>query len=197
MSAVVSSADTSRKAEWSDERLVKACIKGDEDAWSLLIDKYKNLIFSIPIKYEFSREDASDIFQSICVELVSELPRLREPRALPKWLIQATSHKCQHWKRREHRYVATEEIGDVRDQRQTARAEEIIGQVQEQQILRESLRALRPRCMQLIQMLFFRTPAPSYREIAQQLGLATGSIGFIRGRCLDQLRKQLLSRGWK
>ena len=45
-------------------------------------------------------------------------------------------------------------------------------------------------------MLFFETPARPYDEIAKELGLATGSIGFIRGRCLAQLRKQLEKKGF-
>ncbi|MFZ3363707.1 MAG: hypothetical protein WA153_09715, partial [Candidatus Acidiferrales bacterium] len=69
---------------WTDTRLVKECLRGSEAAWSALIDKYKNLIFSIPIKYGFSSDDATDIFQAVCVELLSELPKLRKPKALPK-----------------------------------------------------------------------------------------------------------------
>ena len=52
----------------SDERLIKACLKGDAEAWSSLIDKYKNLIYSIPIKLGMY-QDASDIFQAVCVDL--------------------------------------------------------------------------------------------------------------------------------
>ena len=79
---------------WTDLRLVRACLDGSEDAWNAILDKYKRLIYSIPIKHGFSPEDASDIFQSVCVELLKELPRLREPRALAGWLIKVTAHKC-------------------------------------------------------------------------------------------------------
>jgi len=44
-----------------------------------LIDKYRNLIYSIPIKYRASPEDAADIFQSVCLELFSHLSQLRKP----------------------------------------------------------------------------------------------------------------------
>jgi len=71
-------------AHSSDERLIGRCLKGDQEAWSALIDKYKNLIYSIPMKLGM-HQDAGDIFQSVCVDLLSELPRLREHRALPKW----------------------------------------------------------------------------------------------------------------
>ena len=46
---------------WSDERLVEECIRGNQDAWSVLIEKYKKLIYSIPVKWQLPREDANDI----------------------------------------------------------------------------------------------------------------------------------------
>jgi RNA polymerase sigma factor (sigma-70 family) len=182
---------------WNDERLVKECVRGNEEAWSALVDKYKNLIFSIPIKYQFTREDASDIFQAVCVDLLSELPRLRQPRALPKWIMQTTSHKCLQWKQRERRFVVGEDEADSLEPASPARAEQILTEAEQEQALRDAISALQPRCAQMVRMLFFETPARPYEEIARELGLATGSIGFIRGRCLAQLKKQLLARGFK
>src|SRR5580704_10558962 len=83
---------------WTDTRLVRECSNGNEDAWDALIEKYKRLIYSIPVKYGFNPDDANDIFQAVCLELLSELPKLRKPKALPKWLIQVASHKCFHRK---------------------------------------------------------------------------------------------------
>jgi DNA-directed RNA polymerase specialized sigma24 family protein len=51
------------------------------------------------------------------------------------------------------------------------------------------------RCRTLVTMLFFEQPPVAYAEAAQRLGLAEGSIGFIRGRCLNKLRKQLRELG--
>jgi DNA-directed RNA polymerase specialized sigma24 family protein len=45
-------------------------------------------------------------------------------------------------------------------------------------------------------MLFFESSPRGYQEIATELGLATGSIGFIRGRCLARLKKQLQKKGF-
>ena len=61
---------------WPDRRLVSECLQGNDEAWSALIDKYKRLIYSIPVKYGFSPDEATDIFQAVCLELLSELPKL-------------------------------------------------------------------------------------------------------------------------
>jgi RNA polymerase sigma factor (sigma-70 family) len=196
MSATATKVARAKQTPWSDERLVRECVQGNEEAWSGLIDKYKNLIYSIPIKHELSRDAANDIFQSVCLDLLSELPRLREPRALPKWLIQITLHKCTRWTQREGRY-SQDEISDALLPVIPPEAELIAEEVRQEQTLREVLAELPERCAEMIRMLFFETPARPYSEVAEELGLATGSIGFIRGRCLDKLRKELERRGFK
>src|SRR5260221_9253538 len=89
-----------------DTRLVKECLAGNEEAWALLIDKYKALIYSIPVKYGLPPHEAADVFQSTCVELLTRLPELREPKALPKWLMQVAHHQCYRQKRHAQRLVS-------------------------------------------------------------------------------------------
>jgi len=193
---VAPSAD--RETDSLDVRLVRQCLDGDEEAWSVLLDRYKRLIYSIPIKYGFTSQEATDIFQDVCVELLAELPRLREPRALPKWLAQVTSHKCAHVKRQAGRrtpVALSETLEDVADT--TDLTEQVLLDVEREQALREAVSTLPPRCRQLIQALFYETPARPYREIALQLNLAYGSIGFIRGRCLGRLRSELHKNGFQ
>ena len=187
-----------RERSWTDERLVAECRKGNQDAWSGLIEKYKNLIFSIPIKFGLPREDASDIFQAVCLDLLSDLPQLREPRALPKWLMQMSFHKCLRWKKQ--RLVLFDdplEIEGASEASSEELPEEMMYQVQREQMLRDAVASLAPRCHRMIAMLFFESPARPYQEVAKELGLATGSIGFIRGRCLRMLRQRLQKAGFQ
>jgi RNA polymerase sigma factor (sigma-70 family) len=177
---------------WTNARIVRGCVEGNEEAWDAFLDKYKNLIFSIPIKYGFSPEDAADIFQAVCLDAIAELSKLREPDALPKWLMEVTSHKCFHWKRRESRYVSSDADGNQEPPASPeSDTEEILAQTQQEQVLREAVASLPDRCQQLVRMLFFESTHRPYDEVARSLGLATGSIGFIRRRCLDKLRRRL------
>lgn len=184
------------ESQRSDVRLVRQCLDGDDQAWATLIAKYKNLIFSIPVRYGFSADDASDIFQAVCLDLLTELPRLREPRALPAWLIRVASHKCFHWKRQSQRHVTAQtEMLPAQPAERTEIPADLLRQIEQEQALREAIAGLTPRCNQLIHMLFFETPPRPYQQVARALGLATGSLGFIRGRCLDQLRRELAKKG--
>ncbi len=184
------------RAAWPDARLVRECLGGGEEAWCALISKYKKLIFSIPVKYGFSADESTDIFQAVCLELLSELPKLRKVKALPKWIMQITAHKCFHRKQQERRTEVSDPNDKQFEKSTPARAEEILREAEDEQGLRQAMAELSPRCRQLVQMLFYDEPARPYQEIAETLGIAVGSIGFIRQRCLERLRKRLLEEGF-
>lgn len=182
----------------SDERLVALCLKGDQQAWADLIDKYKNLIYSIPIKLGMY-DDASDIFQSVCVELLSDLPKLRERKALPKWLMQVCYHKCIEHRKRAKKQVPLEDEDHECSRADTTLPlpEEFFAQLQREQMVRDVVGSLPARCGQLVRMLFYEMPPRPYQQVAQELGIAAGSIGFIRGRCLTRVKKQLEKMGFQ
>jgi RNA polymerase sigma factor (sigma-70 family) len=187
----VKEAKTAKERSWPVERLVRECRKGNEAAWSALIDKYKNLIFSIPVKFGLPREDSADIFQAVCLDLLSSLPKLREPAALPKWLMETAYHKCLRTKKQGMRFVDDPEKVEEEPAQPEQLPEDMLHQLQREQVLRDAVATLSPRCQEMVHLLFFEDPPRPYNEVAKQLGLATGSIGFIRGRCLKRLREQL------
>ena len=63
---------TPRDTAAEDEKLVQDCLNGDEKAWNRLIDKYKRLIYSVPVKYGLSPDDAADVFAATPVQGVDE-----------------------------------------------------------------------------------------------------------------------------
>ncbi|MCU1234036.1 MAG: polymerase, sigma-24 subunit, subfamily [Candidatus Solibacter sp.] len=183
--------------EWTNTRLVAECLAGDERAWSALLDRYKNLIYSIPLRYGTPHQDAADIFQAVCLDLFNELPRLRDAEALQGWLIRVTTHKCYHWKRRQ---INNDSDLDE-DQLENLSTNELIppdvlAEVEREQMVRDAIAQLPQRCREMIEMLFFEHPPLPYNDVARRLRLATGSIGFIRGRCLKRLKKVLEEKGF-
>jgi RNA polymerase sigma factor (sigma-70 family) len=179
----------------TDEQLISRCLEGDAEAWSELIDRYKNLIYSIPIRLGMY-QDAGDIFQVVCVDLLSKLPQVREHRALPKWLMQTCYHECLRYRRATSREAELDPADAEKPQGTETLQEQTLIQFEEEQTLRDAISEMPARCGHMIHMLFFETPARPYEEIARELGIATGSIGFIRNRCLARLRKHLEKKGF-
>lgn len=193
---LVGAADVSL-AQQSDATLVRRCLDGDEAAWEVLIHRYRRLVYSIPLKYGATADDAGDIFQAVCVELVTELPRLRKPEAVKSWLMSVTRHKALRWKtkaRREQGWSTSDAMEDVLPDGDPD-ASRVLEDVQREQGIRAAIAELPERCQELVRLLFYGHPPLAYADVAQRLGLATGSIGFIRGRCLKKLEAALKARG--
>lgn len=178
---------------WDDERLVGACLAGDERAWQALIDKYKNLVYSVPRKYRMSSDDAADVFQAVWIEAYNDLPRLRQVGSLRTWLLTIASHQAFHWKRRYVRHQEREgtPIESPGFQPAAEPGPDLIAEAEREQALRDAIQQLSERCRDMVRMLFFEDPPVPYAEVAARLGLAIGSIGFTRGRCLERLRRAL------
>jgi RNA polymerase sigma factor (sigma-70 family) len=181
----------------ADAVLVRACLDGDSEAWAAVMGKYKRLIYSIPIKFGAQPDDAAEIFQAVCADLFVELPRLRRHEALKPWLMRVTRHKTMHWKTRARRESLWMQADDA-SQLVTAdgAGTRVLEEVQREQAVRQAVASLPPRCREMMRLLFYEQPPLPYNEVARRLGLATGSIGFIRGRCLKKLRAQLKAAGF-
>lgn len=179
-----------------DDVLIQSCLLGSAKAWSSLIRKYANLIFSIPINRGLSREEAADVFQSVCVALLGSLANLRDPRALAAYIIQTTAHTCdrlqhlrQRWVGLDREFTRTMLSHDLPDQ--------LVRRLETEQLLREAVQHQNPECRKLIELLFFNDPPIPYEEAAGRLGLARGSIGATRMRCLEKVRRYLEEKGFR
>ncbi len=73
---------------------------------------------------------------------------------------------------------------------------DLIEAVEREQMVREAVARLPTRCGELVRLLFYEQPPVPYKELAQRMGLASGSIGFIRGRCLKRLQRLLEETGF-
>ncbi len=190
-----------------DRVLVRDCLKGKEDAWSRLILKYKNLVYSVPIRLGLTPDDAAEVFQAVCFDLVSELDRLRDPKALPAWLMRVAYHKSLRHQREKERFVGTDPAAEgtegirIRQPADGPAAEDTLpkslqADLEQGEKLREAVAGLSPRCQELIRRLFFDSPPQPYDAVARSLGLSRGSVAFMRSRCLKRLRSRLEKAGF-
>jgi RNA polymerase sigma factor (sigma-70 family) len=180
-----------------DERLVQQCLEGNQQAWAELVRNYRGLVYAIAARFGGTRDDAADILQAVCIEVLNSLSQLKNPRALRSWLITLTVRQSILWKRRRFNHVDLDDM-------EVEKAEEIafnpdlpsaVYKSQQEQIVRDGVAQLPARSAELLRLLFFEQPPLPYEEVARRLGLATGSIGFIRGRALIRLRKILAEAG--
>ena len=169
--------------------LVMRARNGDQRAWDALIERYAPLISSICRRHRLDRADAEDACQTVWLRLVDKLDRLRDPDALPGWLVTTTRRECLQVLDKARRtdtlglVLAAEDFPDL----QAATAEQELLDAERRAALREAFTSLPPHCQRLLALLI-QDPPVSYTEISARLGISIGSIGPIRNRCLARLR---------
>lgn len=184
-------------AQRADRELIAACLDGDSTAWETLITRYQRLIYSIPMKARLSSDDASDIFQSVCLKLYEKLSTLRDHERVSSWLITTTTREVWRIAARNRRDVTSvsgdEESADVINQIPSTGplADEQRQALEQQQIVRQSVEALPERCRNLVTMLFYEKDELSYADIARRMNMPVPSVGPTRARCLEKLKKLL------
>jgi RNA polymerase sigma-70 factor (ECF subfamily) len=70
----------------TDQTIVERVIKGDLDAFSTLVDKYQDRVYSAVLNYVSNPEDAVDITQEAFVKAYSNIRRFNASSAFYTWL---------------------------------------------------------------------------------------------------------------
>lgn len=170
--------------------LIASARTGDQRAWAALIERYAPLVWSICRKHRLSDVDAEDVGQNVWLHLVRQLDQIRDPVALPGWLATTTRRTCARMFRAgdgslsRGPYLDAELLPDT----QGEAVERDLLAAERHTALREAFADLPIGHQRLMTMLIADPPVP-YAEISARLGIAVGSIGPIRARCLDRLRR--------
>lgn len=185
----------------SDAALVGRCRRGEAAAWAALVQRFQRLVYTVPRRAGLSGAESADVFQQTFARLVEHLARLDDPSRVRAWLV--TTARRETLKLLEQRRRFATPLGAPSDPADLAEdplerlpdpdplPEELLSMLQEQDRVRRAVERLDERSRRFVELLFLHDPPLAYAEIAGRLGIAEGSIGPTRARCLDKLRRLL------
>ena len=175
--------------------LVAAAARGDAQAWEVLYKRYTPLISSVCRRFRLAGDDADDVSQTVWLALVQQLHRLREPSALPGWIVTTTRNEAMRVITAGRRLVPSDPMADNRfdgiastDSTDRPGLDDQLCLADQRRALADGLAQLRPEHRQLL-LLLVSDPRLSYQQISGRLGIPIGSIGPTRARCLRRLRE--------
>ncbi|QGK71696.1 sigma-70 family RNA polymerase sigma factor [Allosaccharopolyspora coralli] len=175
--------------------LLQRAARGDARAWREVVDVHRPLVWSVARAYGLSRSDAEDVEQVTWLLLAENVRRLREPAALTGWLVTTARREAIRLGKARRRESPTGIDGAATDVPDAVNGPE-------QQVLRSwtasrvghAFAELSGRCQQLLRIVAC-APEMSYAQVGEALGMARGTVGPKRARCLAQLRTHLLAHG--
>ncbi len=158
--------------------------------WVAIAERYKDLVYSIPLKWGLSSHDASEVFQNTWTIALSR-EKAPEDAGMPPWLAAiATLQTRTLIRKRRLPSLSSEDEERVEDDGAPDPAD-ALAEAEEEQAVRDALADLPERDRQLITCLYLCQPPMTYTEVSSRLGLAIGSIGPLRQRAIDRLHERL------
>jgi RNA polymerase sigma factor (sigma-70 family) len=184
----------------SDDALVQACRAGQQGAWATLVRRFQRLVYTVPRRAGLSEAQAADVFQTAFQRLHEHLHRIDDASRVRAWLVTTAKRESLRLLAEGQRQVdltpAADEDGDGAGTDPLDRLpdpaplqDEQLAALQELARMRQAVDRLDPRSRQFVELLFLQDEPLPYAEIAARLGIAEGSIGPTRARCLAKLRK--------
>lgn len=176
--------------------LVAEAREGSQAAWNALVDRYAALVWSVCRSFRLSDADGGDVSQTVWLRTVEHLANIREPAALPGWLVTTTRRECiklcgskpRKW------WSVDAMVVEPAASEESAPDTEVLA-AERRASVREALAQLPPHCQRLLSLLF-ETEENSYADISARLAIPVGSIGPTRARCLGKLRDCPLIMQW-
>lgn len=184
----------------TDADLLAACRAGRQAAWAVLVRRYQRLIYTVPRRAGLGEAQAADVFQFAFARLFEHLHRIADPSRVQAWLVTTAKRETLRLIEESRRIVdlAPADGGDEAAEDPLERLpdeaplpEALLDDLQQQDRVRRAVERLDPRSRLFVELLFLQEEPLPYSEIAARLGMAEGSIGPTRARCLEKLRTLL------
>jgi RNA polymerase sigma factor (sigma-70 family) len=181
--------------ETSDRALIQACRAGEEAAWRLLVRRYERLVYTVPRRAGLAAEEAAEVFQATFLRLYRHLDGVDDPSRIRAWLVTTARRETLRLLGRNTPETSAdaEAIENLVDG--SPLPEELLGALQQQDRVRRAVARLDEKSRRFVELVFLQDDPPPYDDIARQLGIAVGSIGPTRARCLAKLRELLARDG--
>lgn len=177
-----------------DEEIVKLILGGLDEAYSLLVDKYKYMIYDLCYKYTYDYTEAQDISQEIFLKAYRKLDTFKNSANFSTWLYRIGVNTCIDWTRRNKK---TREIKSIDDEEFTERLpshtpvpEEIVIDNEKRGIVRNAIKNLPEKYRTIIILYNYKNLSCSEIANILEIPLKTVETRLYRGKKI--LREELM-----
>jgi RNA polymerase sigma-70 factor (ECF subfamily) len=187
------SADLPATAPDSLETLIRRCLRGDQNAWELIVRQHWRKVFNVAYKFVGKHDEAEDLTQDIFLKIFKSLDTFDRRANFQTWLISVSRNLCiDHYRsvRKERetidRDVDANELAPASSDQGPVAALEQRDRVA---LLRRALGTL-PKTLRTAVVLR-DIQELSYQEIADRLRLPEGTVKSRINRGRTELARQI------
>lgn len=179
-------------ANTPDSDLIQLVLQGHTARYAELVERYRNFVFTIVLRYISSREDAEEVAQDIFVKAFRSLAHFKGASKFSTWLYTITTTSCLTFLRKKKL-----EVQSLDNEKVFAAAGNLDGGISANQIeqksrinmVNEAIKMLSPDDAQII-TLFYKGEQ-TLDEIATIMGKETNAVKVQLHRARTRLKEKM------
>ena len=178
--------------EQADMDIIAQVLKGDQNAYAMLVQRYQNYVFTIVLRYVKSREDAEEVSQDVFVKAYRSLADFKGTSKFSTWLYTVattTSITFLRKKKLEVHSLDDEKVFSTADNIDSGMSANQIEQKSKVTMVNEAIKMLSPDDAQII-TLFYKAEQ-NLEEIAHILGKETNTVKVQLHRARARLKEKM------
>ncbi len=176
----------------SDTDIIQQVLKGNQQAYAILVERYQNYVFTIVLRYVKSREDAEEVAQDIFIKAYRSLADFKGTAKFSTWLYTITTTTCITFLRKkklEVHSLDSEKVFAVADNLDGGMSANQIEQKSKVTMVNEAIKLLSPDDAQVI-TLFYKGEQ-TLDEIAHALGKEVNAVKVQLHRARTRLKDKM------
>ncbi|MBV9845499.1 MAG: sigma-70 family RNA polymerase sigma factor [Kutzneria sp.] len=172
---------------WPISALLRAAGQRDQAAWRELVHRYSSTVWAVARAHRLNQADAADAVQNTWLALAEKSHTIRNPAALACWLATTARREALDIIARRRREAPVDHLWAEEPDHEGPETQVVLAD--QYATLWRAFALLPERCQRMLRLMA-HAPELSYPQIAAAVGLAPGSIGQTRNRCLALLRRR-------
>jgi RNA polymerase sigma-70 factor (ECF subfamily) len=176
----------------SDSEIISLVLKGEHNAYALLVERYKSYVFTLTLRFTKNREDAEEVSQDIFVKAYRSLADFKGTAKFSTWLYTIVNTTCITFlrkKRLDIRSLDDERTFEVADSQDSGFRANLVEQKSRQNMVNQAIAMLNPDDAEII-TLFYKSEQ-SLEEISQILGVEVNTAKVRLHRARTRLKDKM------
>ena len=173
----------------TQEELLPLLLRKEERAFTQLYDMYSKSLFSIITNLVKDREEAEDVLQEVFVKIWKNIDTYNQSKGrLYTWMLNITRNtaidklRSKGFNNSQKNLSSDNFVNLLDDSNKLTNKIDSIG-------LRDFVNKLKPKCIQLIDLLFFK--GFTQQEASEELAIPLGTVKTQNRMCMNDLRNFL------
>lgn len=178
--------------ELADLEIIGLVLNGNQAAYASLVDRYRNFVFTIVLRYIKSREDAEEIAQDVFIKAYRALADFKGTSKFSTWLYTITTTTCITFLRKKKLPVHSldnEHVFQMANKADGSFSANKLEQKSKVTMVNEAIKLLKPDDAEVL-TLFYKGEQ-TLEEMAQILGLATNNVKVKLHRARTRLKEKM------